>query len=81
MQSKPYDIKLDEGFTAIKAQGKKKGVGWGGGSDTHANIHSHTIIHAHTRTNAVLVWIQFRKSGVRKEWVGGRGVSFVELKL
>ena len=34
--------------------GRKRGGGEGGRGDTHAHIHSHTIVHACTRTNAVL---------------------------
>ena len=50
IQCKPYDINLDEGFTAIKAQEittKTK-------RERDAHIHSHTIVPAYIRTNAVL---------------------------
>ena len=50
MQCKPYDINVDEGFTAIKAQEittKTK-------RERDAHIHSHTIVHAYIRANAVL---------------------------
>ena len=42
MQCKPYDINLDEGFTAIKAQENNNNK-----RETHTHIHSHTIIHAY----------------------------------
>ena len=48
MQCKPYDITLDEGFTAIKTQKNKKER-----KERNSHIHSHTIIHVYICTNAV----------------------------
>ena len=42
MQCKPYDINLDEGFTATKTQKNKKER-----RERNSHIHSHTIIHVY----------------------------------
>ena len=61
MHCKPYDINLDEGFTAIKAQENNNKNNNNnnkeqreGERETHTHIYSHTIVLAYIRTNAVL---------------------------
>ena len=49
MQCKPYDINLDEGFTAIKDQENNNN-----NNNKKRDIHSHTIVLAYIRTNIVL---------------------------
>ena len=72
MQCKAYDINLDEGFTAIKAQENKSNKRERERErerERDAHIHSYAIVHAYIRTNAVL-WSATVKAS---EGVGGKG--------
>ena len=66
MQCKPYDINLDEGFTAIKDQennnnnNKQKTKRE---RERNAHIHFHTIVFAYICINAVLWSATLKASG------------------
>ena len=66
MQRKPYDINLDEGFTAIKAQENKtlkkkdKKERDGGERKRERELHMRTYSYIHTRIHTLL---QFGRRG------------------
>ena len=57
MQWKPYDINLDEGFTAIKAQGgegEREGVGGGRGGREEIHTHTYTLTQSYMRVHVLM---------------------------